>query len=263
MSEDFPDGMTPQQVWQYIFFTLSKYSQGVLAFCAILFVPLFIVMSVYLVRYANDVRKLADQTQSRIAFPANFESKPPASDQPKAYNSKLGEAFGPPTWSNWAIVLVAIFAAVIANRTLNAIKRQADLIQDQTKSAKDRERARLEVLFPPEPLDLNAHWDLIPNGVPFETFVSVVNHGYTKAFNVRASGVLNIVQSEKTVLAYDGCDLSISRVIKDGDEAETVPLSPMGSFFVIDQRLIDQVQDYSEDDSKDDSYWINQSPDAT
>jgi hypothetical protein len=230
--------------------------------------------------------------------PAIFEYRPLMSDPPKTEISKWKQAFGPQTWSNWAVVFIALLAAGIANKTLNAIKRQANLMQDQTRASKERERARLEVLFPPDPLDLNAHWEVTPDGVPFEPHFSVVNHGYTKAFNVRASGILNVVQSEKTVLSYDGCDLDIPRVIQDGKDAEKVLLSPMGSFFIIEQRLIDEVQEkklflrmagevtyidvygdphrtpfnflwrieefqYSEDGSRDDSYWINESPDAS
>jgi hypothetical protein len=41
------------------------------------------------------------------------------------------EGFGPPTWSNWALVIAAIVAAAVALRTLRAIKNQADTMAQQ------------------------------------------------------------------------------------------------------------------------------------
>jgi hypothetical protein len=41
------------------------------------------------------------------------------------------KAFEPPTWSNWALVGAAVWAGVMALKTLRAIEKQADLMKSQ------------------------------------------------------------------------------------------------------------------------------------
>jgi hypothetical protein len=97
---------------------------------------------------------------------------------------------------------------IVTHNTLNAIKeqanlmkRQANLMEDQNMNAKDRERARLIIrqLETPELFPAGSTMD---GGRALKVRVIVENLGGSRAFNVRAWGMMNIV-SERLGDHYD------------------------------------------------------------
>lgn len=69
-------------------------------------------------------------------FPSVSQNQPAAESdqsQPGDETTYWHEAFGPPTWPNWALVIVGIGAIAAAIRTLKVIRRQAASMRRQTK----------------------------------------------------------------------------------------------------------------------------------
>lgn len=79
---------------------------------------------------------------------ANANSQPPAEHGPIGWQT----AFEPPTWSNWALVVVGFLTSAAALLTLLAIRKQAVIMQKQTDATQksvelfaNAERARITV----------------------------------------------------------------------------------------------------------------------
>lgn len=88
-------------------------------------------------------------------------------------------AFGPSTWSNWALALFASGATLIALRTLKAIRKQAQIANDTLiLSNRPRIKVRRFVIKP-----WNEFWWELPIAIECQ----VVNAGGTDAFIVESN----------------------------------------------------------------------------
>lgn len=186
---------------------------------------------------------------------------------------------------------------LVLKRTLDAIQRQASLMERQMGDTKNRGRARLVVTFPPDPPNFTDRFEEYPDQVPFSPSITVVNHGYTKAFDVRAVGSFTFAPSPEALVPFDGCELSVPNAIVENNEPIVVYLLGIGSFTMVSQHEIDKVRDeksffrvageirykdvygdshqtpfshlwvesaqYEEEGWRDDSFWANQSAEAT
>lgn len=102
-----------------------------------------------------------------------WEPKYDAAQQKPGY---WKEAFGPTYAGNWALVLVGGIAGWLAWRTLNAIKRQTDLMREQSDTARQKERPKLRIELGQVNLDLTDS----PDMVIIEC--KIQNHGGSVAF---------------------------------------------------------------------------------
>jgi hypothetical protein len=135
-------------------------------------------------------------------------------NQPAATDkaSKWQQATAPPTWSNWALVLVGIGATIAALCTLGAIRRQARSMRYQTthlknsviQARKAANAAKRSADAYEETVRLTERADVLMNSAsiskpeedPFWADACVViqfrNFGRTRANNVRISASLTI-----------------------------------------------------------------------
>jgi hypothetical protein len=115
----------------------------------------------------------------------------------------------------------AATAAITTNATLEAIKRQADAMEKQAKAVRDRERARISVIFPPENPDFfgptRLDWDEeVELMLGLRLFVH--NDGSSKAFQVRAKARFQFQDKEADFTEKDWLqDIAIPDVIRDED----------------------------------------------
>lgn len=89
---------------------------------------------------AQPTRPLPPAAQIQLA-PAKQEGN--SQQKPSKYPWR--ELYAPANVPNWILAFVAGWAGFLAYRTLKAIKRQADLMKEQSDLAKSKERARLRV----------------------------------------------------------------------------------------------------------------------
>jgi len=98
----------------------------------------------------RDKESTAAEEKSTVAEKPNTSSSKPVAivNNPTApiekNSSKQESAYWPPIWSNWALVLVALGASLIAVRTLSAIDRQAN-IAERTLALSHRPRIKAQV----------------------------------------------------------------------------------------------------------------------
>jgi len=159
----------------------------------------------------------------------NAPTKQASESEQKPSHYPWRELAAPANIPNWLLVAVGVFAGWLALRTLKAIKRQADLMERQDRTAREKQRARLSVVFPPDPPEtLSVHLD---NAELMEPSVEVVKDGESNAYDVEASGYVTITRSSKDILPpRAGAPLQIPSVIRDAppDKPVRVCLAPSG-----------------------------------
>ena len=106
----------------------------------------------------------------------------------------------------------------LMSSTLNAIKRQADLMAEQNKTVRDRERARISTLEPSKPEFKPAGSFFGENNVPVVIRIPVINDSDTRAFNVEAVGMLRIDPNSAGKFDPNGITLNIPKIIRVGIE---------------------------------------------
>jgi hypothetical protein len=120
--------------------------------------------------------------------------------------------------------------------TLFALKRQADLMESQNKAIRDRERARITLIFPPDEPDFKSGLVL-----EFENYrrmfvemtVGVHNDGLSKAFNVRARGGMTIQPENEPFDERDLANVKVLEVI--GQATLEDPVSIVFSQFLVEE----------------------------
>lgn len=161
-------------------------------------------------------QKHADQSQatkepSIFSVQINGNGKPQkqaAQDDSHNWHDWI-KAFGPASWSNWALFGGAVWAGLMALRTLKAIETQTRATQDAALVAKqnmvsmiEKERARVRVEKPLKTLDF-----LRPGyvrkekpesarfrGEPHTIELSVFNRGYTAARDAKMCFTFSIIR---------------------------------------------------------------------
>ena len=139
-------------------------------------------------------------------------------------------------WADWGLwvfnallVAVGILQVALLWGTLAKIKRQADLMEKQDRTARDKQRARLSIIFPLEPPSARGMIVEDPEGRQSQMLdvgISIVNDGETSAFNVKASGyfLTESIQTGK-IYASRGDDLAIDKVIRKADLANPIRIT--------------------------------------
>jgi hypothetical protein len=127
-------------------------------------------------------------------------------------------------WFTLCLVVVGAAQAVYVAKTLGAISRQATLMEAQNKITKDKERARITILFPPPDAPLKNPFavdyigtedKVIPQVFVTQEFC-VINDGPTWAFDVTAIGELTVEQSSNPAsVQITGENLEILRIIRN------------------------------------------------
>jgi len=142
--------------------------------------------------------------------------------------SKLQRFFSPENAPNIGLffvgfggVIAAVFTLRSINRQAELLKRQADALDRQNKAIRDKERARIAVIFPPEEPDFVGQPRLMVFEEPeimLPIAIAVHNEGPTKAFSVRAAAAFQF-QEKETIFAATEVMLAISipDVIRDED----------------------------------------------
>lgn len=109
------------------------------------------------------------------------------------------------------------------------IKRQADAMDEQTKTTRNKERARLSICGLSEPEFQPAGSFLSDKAtVPVVILIYVVNDGETTAFNVEAAGMLRIDSNFDEKFIPDGVNLNIPRTIKVMDQEHRIRVAITG-----------------------------------
>jgi hypothetical protein len=168
----------------------------------------------------------ASQTQGQslpIPQVPNRPAKQEQAPQPKPYQWR--ELYAPANIPNWVLAIVAGWAGIMALKTLWAVKkqgdlmtRQADAMEKQNKAMRDRERARITIVFPPDVPDFlhQSRFTLVDETeVWMEMVVSLHNDGLSKAFNVRAWAGMVIQYAVEPFVPEGKKGLSIPEVIRD------------------------------------------------
>ena len=261
----------------------------------------------------------------------NQEQKPKA-DVKKSY--QWIELFSPANIPNWVLAVIAAWAGFMALKTLKAINRQADLMgnqatemslqrktmQDtlgeiktqaelmkrqadaldrQNKAIRDRERARIAVIFPPHDPDFAGQERWMTFDEPelmMPITLLVHNEGSTKAFGVRAEVAFQFQEKDTIFKATEPyLSVSVPDVIRDesvndpirmtietlitGREVDALEEAKM-DFYVFGEityedvfgfrrktpfRFLWSVEEYSEIDRSQQFYktWENRSPLST
>jgi hypothetical protein len=109
------------------------------------------------------------------------------------------------------------------------MKRQADAMEKQNKIAQDRERAILVVRGPDTP-DMYPPMHILPNLITVVVRIFVANEGSSKAFNVRACGMLRIAPNLQGVHYQQGFEQEIPSIISPtvGEDFIRVTVTGMG-----------------------------------
>jgi hypothetical protein len=110
-------------------------------------------------------------------------------------------------------------AAIATQAAASASLKQVGLMEIQNKTVQDKERARLSIVFPP--LSNPRQWTLTFQEADSDeqmcfvnVGIEVINHGDTKAFNVRASGYAQCGSFQLgEIIPSHGIDLKIPDVI--------------------------------------------------
>ena len=117
-------------------------------------------------------------------------------------------------------------------------KSQVALMAEQNKNAKDRQRARLVIRHTQDP-EIGAPESILDNHRPLWVSVFAENIGQSKAFNARASGVVNFIADPEKGVHEDGFFRAFPQIIDA--ESEKIRLSLAG--FGIEFEDIDSTSD--------------------
>jgi hypothetical protein len=111
--------------------------------------------------------------------------------------------------------------------SVDVAKKSAEAAFAQVRATKDRERARLTMLYPPEPPDFQDAFRLALGEEPdawMELIVQVHNEGLSKAFDVRAWGGMTIQALPEPFAFGEKKRISIPDVIGDATPGNPVPI---------------------------------------
>jgi hypothetical protein len=111
----------------------------------------------------------------------NAPSKRAGEPQEEPVQYPWRELYAPANLPNWALALVAALAGYLAYRTLRAIKRQADLMKEQSDLMVEKERAKLRIELKP--------FRPVRSGDQISMYMvtgSVSIYGFTEAFVERS-----------------------------------------------------------------------------
>lgn len=183
----------------------------------------------------NDSQKDADSSKVGQPLPTALAQTNPTNEQkqtsPKPYQWR--ELYAPANIPNWVLAILAGLAGYLAWRTLEAIKKQVEWMktqavqmalqleqmEGQNKIAQDRERARLAIRAVETPELFPMAQDL--RAVIVSLFVA--NEGITKAFEVRAFGIMKIVKSPNGDVYEPGFRQDIITTIPNTDTEKYLP----------------------------------------
>jgi hypothetical protein len=170
------------------------------------------------------------------------------------------------TWpdgvTTWALLLTLLVIAWQSTETRAAarateesvalIKSQVDLTAEQNKNAKDRERARLGIRNIEVP-EVSGPENILEGMCPLRVCAFVENFGHSKAFNVRAYGILDIVSNPKCNSHEAGFLQAFPQIIDEGPEKHSLKLGGFGREFediastgdslAIPQETVKQIRD--------------------
>ena len=156
-------------------------------------------------------------------------SLPPVTltDKPKSFWDHVLD-WGP--WIfNCGLVIVGVLQVVLLKWTWGTISRQADLMATQDYTAREKQRARLSIAFPPDPPEtLDTRFS---NSEFMGLFTDVVNDGESNAYDVEASGYVKVTKTlEGVPFTTRGESLQIPSVIREAppDKPVRVSMSPSG-----------------------------------
>jgi hypothetical protein len=164
----------------------------------------------------------------------------------------LKAAIAPANLSNWILAGLGIIGGVLGLLTLLSIKRQADLMAEQNKTVRDRERARISTLNPTKPDFKPVDSFFGPEQVPVLIRIFVINDGDTRAFNAEVVGMLRIDPNSAGKFDPKGIGLDIPKIIRVGTENPVqVTVTGLGAmvgattseFTIIPKALADDVRE--------------------
>lgn len=125
------------------------------------------------------------------------------------------EAFGPGTWSSWALFGAAVWASCLALRTLGAIKEQAHEMSRQNRNMVKKERARLSIEVSWGGFIRPEQWEQLGE-MKISFAISICNHGPTKAFNVCAWGLALLASTNEPPPMESATAFYLEDVIEGG-----------------------------------------------
>ena len=126
----------------------------------------------------------------------------------------------------WAIIVTGVFIAWQGYETRKAVKAA----NAQIAMMKETERARLVIRFVNDP-EIGKPEDILEGSIPLRVFFFVENIGKSKAFNARASGVVDIVSDPEKGSHEDGFFQAFPQIIDEGSEKHRLSLAGFGIEF--------------------------------
>jgi hypothetical protein len=131
------------------------------------------------------------------------------------------------------------------------VKKQVELMAEQNKNAKDRERARLLIRRLDKP-EISESLPILEGMRALRARVFVENLGRSRAYNVRAFGIVDIAQRESGGAHERGFQQNFPQIVDEGETLHPLPLggmgvetkgATMGDFIAIDDETAERLRE--------------------